>query len=200
MGSPKTHKDYWRLHEPKKSIIAKDFLTREDANSFEVFCIELQWLKNKDLSLNACIRSINFCRYKVSRTDLEKPYFLVSPKGEVAKGINLKKFCLDTGLDDGTINDVISGKRLHSLGWTASVKAHELYIHCYENRGISYDKIRRSWVCQPREKGKRKRYPFKTKQEAMDFRDKYELEKNYTFQVHAVNWREKLKDLHKLNN
>lgn len=192
LGSPYTHKNYWNDYTPNKEIVAVDFCTREDANSFENFCIELQWLKNKDLSLNASINGLTFNNFgrkfsqehcvRISESK-GKPFYLVSPEGKVFEGTNLSKFARDNNIESSGLCKVFQGKVFHHNGWTASIEMHQLYLEYFVNRGISYQKADKRWVVRPFINGKQKPVTFKLKEDAILFRDSYEKEHNYTFIV-----------------
>lgn len=194
LGSPVTYKSYWVDYEPKKEIVAYNFESRESANIFENFCIELQWLKSKDKSLNANIAGIKFCLPCSEEEKLKKskPFYLVSPTGEVFEGFNLNSFCKIKGLHRGFIGDLVKGKRLHYKGWTANLDLHKFYLEVYKDRGVSYCKNSKKWLVSHQNKGKSNKFRFKEKHEALSFRDEYEIKNNYKFTVKAKvkSWQE----------
>ena len=53
---------------------------------------------------------------KMSKSS-SKSYIVMSPFGEEYKITNLKKFCENNNLDNGTMSAVASGKRKHHKGW-----------------------------------------------------------------------------------
>lgn len=196
MGSPKTHKDYWVNYEPVKAIIADGFPTREDANSFETFCIELQWIKDKSLSLNASIMGSKFNRLGTTQSEeavallvarRSRTFYLVSPDGEVFEGKNSAAFARDSDLLEVCLHQVLSGKALHHKGWTSSLENHQIYLEYFENRGLCYEKKRARWRVSWVVDGKRKEKKFKTKLDAISYRDCLELE-GYEFTIKPRGW------------
>lgn len=197
LGSPATHKDYWEKYEPTKEIIADDFPTREDANSFETFCIELQWIKNKTLSLNASIGGVKFCTLGVKQSEetvalraakKSGPFYLVSPDGEIFEGKNLTKFCEENNLSQSNLREVSIGKRLHHKGWTSSLKNHQTYLKCFENRGLDYHKRTARWRVRWVVDGKQKEIRFKEKSDAVSYRHILELA-GYEFNLKPIGWK-----------
>ncbi len=69
------------------------------------------------------------------------PFYLVSPTGEIFRGVNLRQFCIKNELNQGNCNSVMSGSKFHYKGWTASIKAHELYLVFHADRGINWNNI-----------------------------------------------------------
>lgn len=64
---------------------------------------------------------------EATRLLMSKPYYLVSPEGEVFKGFNLEKFCRERkGLKADGLNRVMSGKLKQYKRWTNSLENHEL--------------------------------------------------------------------------
>lgn len=47
-----------------------------------------------------------------------KTYQFTSPQGELVEITNLKKFCLENGLDENSMRDVAKGRNSHHQGWT----------------------------------------------------------------------------------
>jgi group I intron endonuclease len=126
-----------------------------------------------------------------------KDYIFISPEGKVHEGKNVRKFCRDYKLNQPSIQKIHSGEALHYHGWTTSIEAHTLYRDCYLNRGINKEKKSwRVWVVKGSEK---KRKNFKTKEEAINFRDSIEKE-GHTFKVNCRDWKEKLLELQQQNN
>jgi hypothetical protein len=202
LGSPYTYKHFWDEYQPVKTIIADDFLTREDANEFEGFCIQMQWLKNKELSLNASDRGVKFNNYgrkaspetiakRVSKKS--KTYTLINPEGNTVEITNLSQFCRYNKLTDTSMIAVSKGNRLHHHGWTNSLENHLRYKEKFELRGITvYKKYQQ---VQWREGGKNHLKHFKTLEEAIKFRDELEVKLGRPFMVKQLK-----KKLHKGSN
>lgn len=123
-----------------------------------------------------------------------KPYYLVSPEGEVFEGTNCTKFCKEKGLHNSHINKVLLGESLHSLGWTSSLEKHKLYLDYFYFRGVNYRK-REGWRVPITKNNQTKTYRFKTKEEALAFRDNYEKENDHIFMVISRGWKERLNKL-----
>ena len=49
---------------------------------------------------------------------MSKEFCVVSPDGEVVKGINQNEFCRKNNLDQGGFNRMINGKSKTCRGWT----------------------------------------------------------------------------------
>jgi hypothetical protein len=137
LGSPKTYKNYWIDFEPQKYIIST-FDSREDANSFEDFCISIQWYKtenSKSLSLNAHIRNTTFTRFSKYK-DKKFGYFLISPEGQMFSGDYLYDFVKENNLCITRTIHLITGKIKQYCGWTTCFKHHLLckYYNTTEER------------------------------------------------------------------
>jgi hypothetical protein len=60
--------------------------------------------------------------FKKGRRDdlkISKPFALLSPSGDIVRGINLNRFCRENGLNHGHMNRVRIGKETHHKGWTS---------------------------------------------------------------------------------
>jgi hypothetical protein len=225
LGSPSTHKNYWKNFISCKTIL-NTFDTREEANEYENVLIQWGWDACRTFSLNESINGIKFhglgkkfsaeTRAKIaakakgrkwsekSKQKMSesrgKPYRLVSPEGTVYSGANLCKFAEKHGLQANNIIATINGQRLHYRGWTSSIEAHQVYLEYYENRGIRFLAYQFSpWVVAVTTNKKVKRISFKSRESAIDYRDA--MEKDGTiFQVNSKGWRKKLAKLQAQNN
>lgn len=56
------------------------------------------------------------------RVKLSKRYRVVSPSGVVYEGLNLKAFCLEHNLHNGTMSQVLRGILTQHKGWTGTYK------------------------------------------------------------------------------
>lgn len=209
LGSPVVFKDFWVNNTPTK-IILKTFDTRLEANEAENFLINWQWNstdEGRKYSLNGCIMGVSFSmlgvktsekQKRVTRERTQKPYYLVSPEGEVFEGINLTEFCKEQNLKRTNLVSVMKGNKFHYKGWTKSLSANKLYKDFFEMRGIGKPSSKNKYIVSWRENGKKEYRNFKTLDEAKKCRDQV----NYCFLINPVGWREKLKNyeegLHKL--
>ena len=48
---------------------------------------------------------------------MSKEFCVVSPEGEIIRGINQSEFCRKNNLDQGGFNKMINGKKSHCKGW-----------------------------------------------------------------------------------
>lgn len=46
-----------------------------------------------------------------------KEFVLISPEGKICKGKNIRKFCREYDLNQGNINQVLVGNKIHHKGW-----------------------------------------------------------------------------------
>ena len=134
MGSPRTHKHYWDEYEPVKTIIADDFDTREEANEFEAFCIEMQWLKNKGLSLNACVGGNKFHCLGVKRSEETKAkisenrsetYQFLDENNKVVNITNLCGYSKDRGLSQTSLWMLATGVKKSYKGLKCLPEVYE---------------------------------------------------------------------------
>jgi hypothetical protein len=123
---------------------------------------------------------------------ISKPFFLVSPSGEVFEGCNFTQFARDKGICRNNCIAVMKGRFLHYKGWTASLAAHELYLGCYVNRGITRLKAKNLWCIQWYENSKRQHKCYSDKSSAISFRDELELKLDTEFRVACVGWKKLL--------
>lgn len=124
----------------------------------------------------------------------EKKFFIVSPTGQIFQGVNLVKFCESANLCHSACVEVLKGRKLHYRGWTASLAAHKLYIEAYDMRGVCRDKrYKNSWHVNWVKESKRKVTFFKSKSDAIAFRDSLEAN-GYKFMVMVPGWKDKLKE------
>lgn len=198
LGSPCTHKNYWSEYTPIKKILSLH-KTREEANEYENILIEWSWSVNKSLSLNGSINGIKFHNVgrvfsEEFRQKISKHYYLVSPEGVVCEGVNLSEFARQQNLNRSNLVHVTQGKRLHDNGWTANLFAHRIYIEAYKSRGIHFNNWKKLWQVEPTIKGNRKAYHFKTEEEAINYRDRLEVE-GHKFKVTLEGWQEKVLQL-----
>ena len=213
LGSPKAYKVYWQLYTPHKTILAT-FNTREEAFTYEANLIRKQWNIDKHLSLNAHIPGEQFSTKgkKLSQKQLDairkshlgrpktqeelaamtKPYFMVSPTGEIFQGINIRRFCRANGFDKTSCRNVMNGSKFHVKGWTGSLKAHNLYLEVYNDRGLYWIAARSQWRIRWFDSGKEKTRFFKNKSDALSFRDSLENQYGYEIMVMCRNWKARL--------
>jgi hypothetical protein len=220
LGSPQTHKSCWEGNILLK-VILREFDTREEANEYENVLIEWAWLVNKSLSLNASILGIKFNRLGISNTEetrkkisesnkgkqghrlseevklsiskrFSKAFKIISPSGEIFEGANLTSFLKKENLHPKMMDGIIANRELHAKGWTTSWAKHSLFKEIWENRGISYYTGSSRWAVYFKEGRQQKIKYFKTKEEALIYREQLELA-GYKFSVKCSNWEEKLK-------
>lgn len=203
-GSPATFKAWMDAHEASrvKTILAV-YDSREEAELAEDELIEQQWESDKPLSLNGSVRGAKFNalgrkntpeHIEALRENRSKPFYLVSPTGQVFQGMNLRQFCRDNNLFNPDCSSVIRGLSFHHKGWTASLEAHKLYLEYFTDRGISWLKSRRCWRVKWYENSKQKQKSFKSKVDVIAFRASLE-QNGYEFQVHPRKWQERLANI-----
>lgn len=192
LGSPRKHKSHWETFVPTK-VILREFDTREEANEYENVLIEWVWSVNQPLSLNANIGGVKFCTQGETADYKAKPFTVVSPQGEIISGRNLFQFCKEHNLESSNLSHVIKGELLHSKGWTANLKTHQLYLKAFEDRGITKIGKRRYRVRCQNEGASLSKY-FKNRKEALAYRNKLESE-GCIFRVVTLNWKEKIEEL-----
>ena len=163
------------------------------------FCIETEQnyldLSNKEFLYNDRYTADSFANCKRDPDTVKKivdknskPFYIVSPQGDVIEGINLKKFCRDNCLHQHGLQQVLEGKVLHSLGWTSSLDNHAEYLKRKELRGICWDKKANAWrVRLPGHKspsGKREAVGWYKDLEAAQLeRDRIEIQYDFMFLV-----------------
>jgi group I intron endonuclease len=80
-------------------------------------------------------------RQKMSRSQQRvkrgREFYLISPSGEEVIGFNLKAFCRDNNLDNGSITHVLSGNLTNHKGWTKDFDTHLLYKESFALRGLT---------------------------------------------------------------
>lgn len=108
---------------------------------------------------------------KISKAN-SKPFYLVSPEGDVVEGNNFSLFCKENSLERGSLKQVLAGKAFNHKGWTKSLENHKIYIKCKERRGI-YN-IKCKWVLRWREGSKSIYKRFITKKAAITKREELE--------------------------
>jgi hypothetical protein len=201
-----------------KTILAT-YLTREEAGLAEDKLILQQWEENKPLSLNASIRGEKFNTLgskrtpeqieisrkanlgrKKSKESIEavtlansQAYYLISPKGQIFEGINIRKFCRDNILIHPNIMAVINGESLHCKGWTTSTEAHNLYLEAFNDRGVTSN-FGKYWRLQWCEEGTLKNKRFKSKAQAIQYRNELAL-KGIKWIIQATNWKKRLQEM-----
>jgi hypothetical protein len=198
LGSPRTNKVYWDENTPVK-VILREFNTREEAIAHENILIQWVWSINRSISLNAGLGGIKFCTQGTKRTDEQvnktaKPYYLVSPEGEVFEGINLTRFAKEKGLCRKHLALVLAGKVLHCHGWTSSITTYTLYKEYYENRGIVWHKGIQRWTTTTVIEGLKETKSFRLKEDALSYR-KFLEDNNYSFIINPRGWKQKLEEI-----
>ena len=143
-GSPITFKYLWEDNKlEKEKIILKICKNVEEMDYLETKFIKLAWKKFPDLNLNrhaspgfhrearvrggktSYMRRLGFHAIPINerkgydRAKYQKEFILKSPKGEIIKGKNVRKFCLENNLNRGCISLVLKGKRKSHKGWTS---------------------------------------------------------------------------------
>lgn len=203
-GSPKTFKVWMEAHKATRvKTILSIYPTRDEAHLIEDKLIERQWEIDKPLSLNGSLghgSKFNTLGVKRKKEAIQagvqarsKRYYLISPKGCILEGRNIKDFCHDNKLDHGAINKVINGNNLHHKGWTASKESHLLYLEYYENRGIKWSNKDKRWVVRWHHNKNNKEKSFKNRTDAILFRDSLFIE-GCEWEVRSMGWKERLAD------
>lgn len=164
------------------------------------FCIEVEQdyldYADKNLKYNSSPTAgspLGVKRTEATKEKLSKPFKLVSPRGQIIEGTNLKKFAKENNLSQGALVYVIKNKYLHHKGYTANLECHKLYLEALKERGLTYCKTYKKWVTGI---GLSKEFPrkrFNTKEEAERYRDKIE-EAGYTFKIQNHGWKDKVED------
>lgn len=145
VGSPKTHKNYWKDYKYKKYILS-EFDSRKEAEEAERFLINWQWNSTdngKLLSLNSSITNVSFNmlgtiqsnehklkrskaligikRSQETKTKLAsvfaKPYKMIDPNGRIIEGKNLNAFCRKNNLKKAAMSSVVLGKNYQHKGY-----------------------------------------------------------------------------------
>lgn len=113
--------------DKNRIIFLKKNLTEEEAFRHEVYMISL--FGRKDLKTGILINMtdggdgvsgsvLSEERKKVVSLRFSKSFTLVNPKLELVNGYHIGKFCEKYNLIQGTISQVLSGKRISHKGWT----------------------------------------------------------------------------------
>jgi hypothetical protein len=122
VGSPVTFKKFWK-NKFKKNILAT-FSTREKATELEVILIKRQWGLDKNKSLNASFSTNGHVDYNIKFKDLDLPYFLISPQGQMFSGNSVYLFCKLKKLKFSSMRKVLIGTYNQHKGWTTNFKDH----------------------------------------------------------------------------
>lgn len=199
LGSPYTHKEYWDLYEPKKTIL-KEFSNRKEAEEAEKFLINWQWNSTdtgKNLSLNAAISNVNFNTLGLKLSEEAKNkmsycFTVYDPEGNKISGVNISNFAKQNNLNPTHLCDVVRGDRFHHQGWTVSEYAHKLYLQYFKVRGVS--KKNQRWQVPTEVDGIKVLKYFNSFEEAIEHRDK-QAKKGQQFLVRPKNWKEKLQEV-----
>jgi group I intron endonuclease len=201
LRNKKHHSSYFQRSYYKYGVDAFEIWILEECEPEKCLPWEQYYLDTWEPEYNSCkiagtslgCKQSEETKKKISKIR-SKSYFLVSPEGVVFQGNNRLKFCKEKGLHRSHINKVLLGESLHSLGWTNSLEKHNLYLDYFHFRGINYRK-QDGWRVPVTKNRQTKAYRFKTKEEAIAFRDNYEKDNNYTFMVISRGWKEKLNKL-----
>lgn len=101
-------------------------------------------LSKHDLLYNFCLTAGSFLGMKhdpKTLTGRRNPnivnYSVISPEGILYEGENLKDFARSKNISPTNLHHVISGRYVHSEGWTSSFENHNKYKKYYELRGIT---------------------------------------------------------------
>lgn len=176
-----------------------EFVEPEHCIEVEQTYLDLFPEGDRDLVYNICFIAGSGLGYKHTEEAKRKSgethaleYSLVSPKGVIHSGKNLKKFCEENKIDSSNIGLIKRGVILQHKGWTLTLEAHQLYMESYLDRGISRRADRNTWRVVWNKEGKVKTKDFKLKEDARNFRDTL-VQEGYVFRVRTDdNWREKL--------
>ena len=89
---------YNKKHNEKSKILMKKRWEKRIKNGFVSPTLGRKMSENQVLSMS-------------------KEFCVVSPEGEIIKGINQSEFCRKNNLDRGGFNKMINGKKSHCKGW-----------------------------------------------------------------------------------
>ena len=94
----KSNPMYNKKHNEKSKILMKKRWEKRIKNGFVSPTLGRKMSENQVLSMS-------------------KEFCVVSPEGEIIRGINLSEFCRKNNLDQGGFNKMINGKKSHCKGW-----------------------------------------------------------------------------------